>query len=522
MEKLVFVDEMLAIEKEADSRGLRYAQMMENAGAGLAEQIDLLYGGEGEHSVLALVGSGNNGGDALVALTHLVGRGWVARAYLARSRDSADPLLVRFIHAGGQVYSGESDQAFEHLESWLRASRVVVDGVFGTGVRLPLSEATRATLDFVRQYVVRFGDKVHVVAVDCPSGVDCDLGAAASEVIPAEVTVTMAAAKVGLLAFPAASLTGVLRVVSIGNLGNLDAWKAIRRTLVVESDVRNILPERPPHAHKGSFGVALVVSGCENYTGAVLLAGEGAYRTGAGLVTLAVPGSLHPALAGHLPEATWVLLPEEAGMIAPPAAKLLAASFGRATALLVGPGLGAGDSPRGFVHALLKENHNVLPPCVMDADGLRHLATMESWHELLPENTVLTPHPGEMAALTGLPMAEIQAHRVKVAEQFAHTWGHVVVLKGANTVIAKPDGHTSVIPVATPALARAGTGDVLAGLIVGLRAQGIGAFESAVAGAWIHAQAGLRAAQDVGCTASVLAGDVLRCVPRVMADLSKG
>jgi NAD(P)H-hydrate epimerase len=167
-----------------------------------------------------------------------------------------------------------------------------------------------------------------------------------------------------------------------------------------------------------------------------------------------------------------------------------------------------------------QETKNVLPPVVVDADGLKLLASIDHWYKLLPSIAVLTPHPGEMSVLTGLSIEEIQKDRQKIARDFAKDWGHVVVLKGAFTVIASPDGRIMVIPVASSALARAGTGDVLAGLIVGLRAQGVEAFEAAVAGAWIHGQAGLYAASKLGTTASVLAGDVLNSVSSVLADLN--
>jgi NAD(P)H-hydrate epimerase len=160
-----------------------------------------------------------------------------------------------------------------------------------------------------------------------------------------------------------------------------------------------------------------------------------------------------------------------------------------------------------------------LPPMVIDADGLKLLAKVKDWDKSLPSPAVLTPHPGEMAILTGLSTEEIQEDRTGTATKYAKEWGHVIVLKGAFTVIAAPDGNSTVVPVASPALARAGTGDVLAGLIVGLRAQGLDAYDAAVAGAWIHAQAGLVAADDLGSVASVLAGDVLEAVSDVMSDL---
>jgi NAD(P)H-hydrate epimerase len=304
--------------------------------------------------------------------------------------------------------------------------------------------------------------------------------------------------------------------------------------------VREILPDRPLNSHKGTYGTALVVAGSVNYTGAAYLAGRAAYRIGAGLVTLGVPAPLHSVLAGQFPEATWILLPHEMGVIAEGAAEVLRENMERATALLFGPGFGMDDKTGAFISRLIgadqrsdrpgmgfpsmakegsKKEKDELPPLVIDADGLKLLSRIPDWASYLPAPAVLTPHPGEMGFLTGLSVKEIQADRLEIARRFSKQWGHVVVLKGAFTVIAGPDGQEAVIPVATPALARAGTGDVLAGLIVGLRAQGVDAFPAAMAGAWIHAHAGLMAAEILGNTASVLAEDVLDSVIDVITGL---
>lgn len=520
MDRLVTVAEMRKVEEEADASGLSYAQMMQNAGKGLADQIALEYGCQKKGGVLALVGSGNNGGDALVALTLLARSGWEAWAYLVRSRPVDDPLVDGFLRSGGRVLRQEEDQKYANLGDALRKASILVDGVLGTGIRLPLQGASAEVLGLVKDYILQNRGRIQVVAVDCPSGVDCDSGAAAQETIPADLTVTMAAVKTGLFKFPAAALTGRLKVVGIGDLNHLASWQSVRRFVVAAEDIRRFLPSRPLDAHKGSFGTALIVAGCAQYTGAALLAGEAAYRAGVGLVTMAVAESLHRALAGHFPEATWVLLSEQNGAIAANAVAAVAANLRRATGLLLGPGFGLEDTTMAFLHALLRESAGSLPPLVIDADGLKHLAKLPNWPSLIPSPAILTPHPGEMAVLTGLAKEEIQARRIEIAERFAGEWGQVVVLKGAYTVVAEPGGEVVVIPVATPALARAGTGDVLAGLIVGLRAQGVPAFDAAIAGAWIHAHAGLAAARALGATASVLAGDVLRAVPGIFHELT--
>ena len=538
--KYVSVAQMQAIERQADAGGLSYAQMMENAGRGLAEVILEEYGYLEEDGALGLVGSGNNGGDTLVALDYLAKEGWRAAAAIVRPRIADDPLVARLLASGGQVIDLSQCADPNRLLALLDEHALLLDGVLGTGTRLPLKPELAELLDAIHRHLLEMANPPVVVAVDCPSGVDCDSGAAAPECLPAELTVTMAAVKHGLFKFPAFSLVGDLQVVGIGLPQDgvaLEAWRAVNSFIPDEDWVRQVLPARPLDAHKGTFGTALVVAGSANYTGAAWLAGQAAYRIGAGLVTLAVPAPLHAALAGQFPEATWLLLPHKNGAIAADASQTVLENLGRATAILVGPGFGLAQTSADFLAGLLlgsiEHQHaerksakaqalpppSELPPVIIDADGLKLLANTEDWAQRLPAPAVLTPHPGEMAVLTGLSLQAIQAERLEVALRYSHEWGHVVVLKGAFTLVAAPDGRLAVIPVATPALARAGTGDVLAGLITGLRAQGVEAFQAAVVGAWVHAYAGLQAAADLGNTASVLAGDVLRAVITVMERL---
>ena len=515
--KLVTVSEMKAIEQQADAGGLTYAKMMENAGDGLAELVYELGQENGWNEALGLVGPGNNGGDTLVALTQLAREGWRARAYCVKRKTEGDELAQRLVGCGGELVLAESDDEFESLAALIESADVLLDGVLGTGIKLPLKPDAAMVLFAVRGILASLETRPVIIAVDCPSGVDCDTGEAAEECIPADITITMAAVKQGLLRFPAHEFTGEIEVVDIGLPDELPNWMKIQRFVPDPEWVAAILPPRPPDAHKGTFGTALIAAGSVNYTGAAFLASKAAYRVGAGLVTLAAPAPLHTALAGQLPEVTWLPLPHENGFIARAGAITVCQNLGRATALLVGPGFGLEETSRDFIAKLLEAK---LPPAVFDADGLKLLAQIVDWHKRLPAQTVLTPHPGEMSVLTGLTKDEIQADREAIALTYARQWGHVVVLKGAFTVIAAPDGRIAVNPVATSALARAGTGDVLAGLIVGLRAQGVEAFEAAVSGVWVHAQAGLTALGEVGSAASVIAGDVLDCVNDVMSGLA--
>ena len=538
--KLVTVSQMQAIEKEADTNGLSYDQMMQNAGQGLAEVIADLFLDDDQLEIVGLVGPGNNGSDTLVALTALAGEGWKTSAFLIKRKK--DELVKRFVDSGGQVIPSDKDDAFFHLSTYLETADVLLDGVLGTGIKLPLKKEVAELLSEVNDLLDSLDESPLVIAVDCPSGVDCDSGEAADETIHADLTVTMAAVKHGLLKLPAFEYVGELKVVDIGLPTDLPSLNALQTEVADEESVSALLPERPLDSHKGTFGTALIAAGSVNYTGAAVLAGEAAYRAGAGLVQLAIPASIHAAVAGQVPEATWVLLPHSTGVIASNAAEVLSKNFERASAFLIGPGFGTENTTKEFIENLLAgksapkkatarigfvhedseskdEEKNLLPPMIVDADGLRLLAQIKDWHIRLPSPAILTPHPGEMSVLTGLSKEEIQEDRQAVASKFAKEWGHVVVLKGAFTAVASPDGSTALTPVASPALARAGTGDVLAGLIVGLRAQGLDAYDAAVAGAWIHAQAGLYAADDLGTTASVMASDVLNSISDVLSDL---
>lgn len=262
------------------------------------------------------------------------------------------------------------------------------------------------------------------------------------------------------------------------------------------------LPPRPESANKGTFGKVLVIAGSENYPGAAYLACAGAYRIGAGLVTLVTTETVQQIVGKKLPEVTFIILPARI-------------SFKEYDACLIGPGLGQSNQAVELMEQVLNSN---LPPTVIDGDGLNILSKKGEWWEKLNGEVILTPHPGEMARLTGASVKKIQADRINVAQYFAHKWDKIVVLKGANTVIASPTGQVHLSLFANPALATAGTGDVLAGVITGLLAQGLNLFDSASVGVYIHGLAGETLRKKIGNT-GVLAGDLLPVLPQVLANL---
>jgi len=374
-----------------------------------------------------------------------------------------------------------------------------------------------------------------VVAVDVPSGLDSDTGAIDVCALLADLTVTFAYPKRGQYAFPGAEYVGELLVADIGIDPALasDLPDEVADAQVVAA----LLPKRPAASHKGTYGKALIVAGSTNYVGAPCLAAEGAYRVGAGLVTLAVPEVIHPMVAAKVTETTFLVLPHDMGALVPDALPVLAPQMKDYQALLVGPGLGRDPKTRELVAEMLarkgarrrpigfaptpspEEEPLSLPPLVVDADALNLLAEIDGWWEHLPAPAILTPHPGEMARLTRSSVDAIQRDRLTAAREAASRWGQVVVLKGAYTVVATPEGAVTVIPFANAALATAGTGDVLAGAIVGFLAQGLAARDAAVCGAYLHGLAGEMWSRK-RARAGMLAGDLLALLPEALAALS--
>ncbi len=525
--KLVTIDEMRRLEAEADAAGVSYAAMMEHAGKAVADAI-LTRIDPKTASIVVLVGPGNNGGDGLVAARHLADAGATVKVYCLKPPDESDSKVVELRNRSIFLVDAENDMQLRVLKHSLGGATVIVDSLFGTGARLPLRDKAAQVL---RQCRGGPGARPpYVVAVDCPSGTNCDTGEVDANTIKANLTVTFGAAKIGQYKFPAADYVGELIVADIG-WANLPGLKAIPLELADAARAKVALPERRRDAHKYTFGKTMIVAGSKNFVGAAYLAGAAAYRVGTGLVTLAVPESIQPMLAAQLPEATWLPLPESAGAIAESAAEVVGDQLGKADALILGPGFGIAETTLNFMKTLLTSWERVAPATVaatsrshevkmlVDADGLRLLAQIENWPDLLPKPSVLTPHPGEMAALTGLSKEEIQSDRLGAARKFAAQWGHVVLLKGAFTVIAAPGGEAVIEPFATPALAKAGSGDVLSGLIGGLLAQGAPPFEAAVAGAFIHGRAAEIATETLGTTVSILAGDLLKAIPKAIATL---
>ena len=529
--KIVSVAEMRRIEADSDAAGHSYDAMMERAGRSVAEAIIARWNVTSRR-MLVLVGPGNNGGDGLVAARHLADAGAHVVCYLLKPRASEQDENFQLVEERGLtiVLAGE-DQGWRKLRQEGEIADIIIDALLGTGVRLPLRGALAEILALVGQVIDERRQPARsslttltattapapqdwpvVIGVDGPSGLDYESGALDKAALPADLTVTFADPKLGHFRFPGAGALGELVVADIGTYPALAGDVTLE--VVTPEMVGGWRPQRPPCALKGTFGKALIVAGSANYTGAAYLAGAAATRAGAGLVTLALPAAIHTAVASQLAEATYLLLPhdQELGVIAPDAARVVSERRAGYEALLLGPGMGFTQATIGFMKNLLVDLAGQRCALVVDADGLNILSGMENWPEQLPAASILTPHPGEMARLMACSIAEVEADRVAVAQAQATAWNQVVLLKGAYTVVAAPDGRTAIEPFANPGLATAGSGDVLAGTIVALRAQGLGAFEAAATGAYLHGMAGELARRTHGA-AGMVAGDVSAHLP---------
>ena len=497
--KLVTAAQMRALEQAAVEAGGSLEALMEAAGLAVAQEAWMQLGQLEGRRIAVLVGPGNNGGDGLVAARRLADWGAQVRCYALAPRDDAQ--WTQTVEAGipcGSV--ADDDAGLEALQALLNSAELIVDALLGAGRSRPIEGALAGMLEALAAARSQRAAP-RLIAVDLPTGVDPDSGLADPLTVAPDETVTFAYPKVGLYTQPGAALAGDVQTVDIGIPAELAGDLTVE--LVERRDAKALLPERPARSHKGTFGRVLVVAGSAAYPGAAILAASAAYRAGAGLVTLATPASLIPALVSAMPEVTYLPL-DGAGDLA-----AIEAALPQYDALLIGPGLGQADDSVALVRALLRSpGVRGLRGVVVDADGLNALAGSD-WSADLPANVVVTPHPGEMARLTSRDIEAVQAGRLAIAQESAAAWGATVVLKGANTVVASAEGATRVSAIAHAALATAGTGDVLAGALAGLLAQGLPPLDAATLAVYLQGNAGERAARSMG-SAGATAGDVLR------------
>ena len=510
--KIVTADQMREIEARSEAAGVSTDTLMENAGLAVARAARRIVGPLVGVPVIVIVGPGNNGADGLVTARHLRRWGASVTAYICRQRADPDPKLDAAVAADVGVISAHADPGLARLKAALGSCHMAIDAILGTGRARPIEGAFADILASLREARSRSPGPC-LLALDLPTGLDCDTGEVDPACVPADLSVALGYPKRGHLAFPGAEYTGVLETADIGIPPGLDS--DVNLDLMDRDHAASALPSRPANSHKGTYGRAMIVAGSRNFLGAAYLAATAATRVGAGLVTIAMPESLVPSVASKSIEPTFLPLPESsAGIVSRRAAGVILDSLNGYNALLVGCGLGQATETRRMVEGLLLSGAD-LPPAVVDADGLNTLAQVPGWPELWREDAILTPHPGEMARLAGRGTG---SDRVAIATQSASAWRKTVALKGAYTVIADPNGGATLSPYSNPGLATAGTGDVLAGAIVGLLSQGASLADAARLGVYLHGEAGEMVRLCLG-DSGMLASDLLPRLPEVIRAL---
>jgi hydroxyethylthiazole kinase-like uncharacterized protein yjeF len=498
LEPLYAADEMRALDRWAIEReGVPSLELMERAGGEVARAITEL---SPAGPVRIVCGRGNNGGDGLVVARLLRDGGLDADALLLFAPDDLSPdARANFDRTEAREVSAAD------LASALEGSAVVVDAVLGTG----FSGSPRAPLDAAIEAINSSG--ATVVAVDVPSGVDASTGEVEGARVHADLTITFQSHKVGLWVAPGKFHAGRVEAVDIGIPPAGEGRPPGPEIGLIRPAVLDLPPRRAPGGNKFRSGSVLVVGGSTGLTGAVCMACEGSMRAGAGWVRAAVPASLNQVFEVKLTEVMSIPLPDDEGHLLEDGGGAVLEAAERADAVVVGPGLGREGTSFALAQRLIRE---VDRPLLVDADGLNALAAAE----LAPAvgrkaPLVLTPHAGELGRLLGRSSADIEARRLASAREAAERARAVVVLKGDDTIVATPGpGDLAVNPGGSPALATAGTGDVLSGVIAALLARGLDAFESACAGVYAHAEAGREAARRLGAE-SVIAGDVIEALP---------
>ena len=509
--KLLTAQQMRDLDRRAMAEiGIPGIVLMENAGRAAASMLMQEFSDRFPGPVLVLCGKGNNGGDGYVVSRCLRDRGWRVRTLVLARREQiggdAGTQLDILLACGAQVDFVSTQEALNQALDSSGRRTILVDALLGTGGRGPARGLIASAIDWINDR------EASVFSLDIPSGLDATSGRIEGPAVMADFTATFAAAKLGMATTPGSLHAGRVQVLDIGIPAALMNQDFPAR-LVTEAVASGMLPGRPASGHKGSFGHLLVWAGAPGTTGAAILCGSAGLRAGAGLVTVALAETLCAQLSSYRPELMSASLPEGSTSRV---AKILSGHLQGKTALVAGPGLGTTPRTQDLLSCILPE---CMLPMVLDADALNILSLQPGLlRALAGRPVVLTPHPGEMARLMGSTAEEIQRCRIEASRDFARTHQVTVLLKGARSVIAEPDGRLSIIDSGNPALATAGTGDVLAGIIGSLLCQGLGAGNAAVLGAWLHGVCADRWAARRG-QAGMYAGDLLEELPPARQQL---
>jgi ADP-dependent NAD(P)H-hydrate dehydratase / NAD(P)H-hydrate epimerase len=513
---LVTANEMQKMDRlTIESFGLPGRILMENAGRGATQFFLEQFKDAVNKKIGVIAGRGNNGGDGFVIARYLAQKGISVTVYLLSkcqkvSGDAAANLML-LSPLKVPVIEIPDAKSFSAHETAMRHEAIWVDAILGTGLRSDVKGFFKDVIDFINQ------SNKPVFAVDIPSGLNSDTGRPWGTCVRADATATFAFAKTGHFLFPGVDYTGNLKIIDIGVPPYIANDVGPLQYVLTPDLIRTVFLPRPSDAHKGHTGHLLVIAGSPGKTGAAAMTATSAMRAGAGLVTLGIPATLNPVLEAQVTEAMTDPLPETVKGI------LGEASFNRIMDLLsdkkclaIGPGIGTAPETKTLFGRLLQENTK---PVVIDADGLNILAGHTEILKDIDTPMVLTPHPGEMARLIGTTSADVQNNRIKCVRDFAEKFNVHIVLKGAGTLVAHPDGRVFINPTGNPGMASGGMGDVLTGIIAGFMAQGHSIELSAHAGVYLHGAAADSLAKNKG-PFGYLATDVMNNLPDAIKKLA--
>lgn len=512
---LVTAAQMQALDRRTiDEAGVPSTTLMERAGTGVVACLQQRLGALHGKTLTILCGKGNNGGDGFVIARLLHKQRATVQVLTmapvtALSRDAAS-MYRKLVRTSGKTLVKPFPSALQ-AQSMLDDSDIIVDALLGTGLSAPVTGRYADAVECINR------TQRLTVAVDLPSGIHTDTGAVLGQAVKADLTVTFGLPKLGLFQNQGLDYAGHVEIVDIGIPPAYVEALESRVKLITASFVQASLPARRLSSHKGTFGHAGIIAGSVGKTGAAAMTAKAALRIGAGLVTVATPASVNDVLEAKLLEVMTLPMPDtKARTLSRAAFDRLKDFIATRTAIAIGPGLSTHPETVELIHALLQHLDR---PSVLDADALNALASRASLLTKCTIPPILTPHPGEMARLITASSAQsVNADRIGTATGFAREHGCYVVLKGARTVIARPDGMAAICPTGNPGMATAGTGDVLTGMIVGLLAQGLASWEAACAATYLHGLAGDLAAESIGQT-SLLAGDVIDHIPYALTNI---
>ncbi len=510
---LLTAEQMQQADEKAVDLGIPEILLMETAGRAVASWLEKLAQPDTSEEIVILTGSGNNGGDGLVAARYLNRRGYRVRVLLLKSPEEFTGITAqnyRFCQLAGITMEELFELEQEELRDEVNRAAYLIDALLGTGI----TGAARGLAAEVIELVNRQSSPV--LAVDVPSGLNVNSGEAEGPVIKADWTVTMASLKLGQILYPGRSYCGKIKLVDLDFPAEVYRELEVENYMLSEEEALRLLPQRPETGHKGSFGRTLVVAGSRGMTGAALLSGLSALRSGAGLVELAAPRMVVDAAALWAPELITRELPGEEGRLTTESLKEILKAAAEADVLILGPGMGRSGELEKLISRLLS---SLEIPVVLDADGLNNINSPDMLKDF-PGELVVTPHPGEMARLTDLTIEEVLARRLTLAPDFASENNLSLVLKGADSLIALPEGELFINPTGCEAMATAGSGDVLAGVIAALIAQGLPSERAACLGTYLHGRAGELAGDDLS-SYSVIAGDILEYLPEAFISLEE-